>query len=108
MGVIGMKYNWLNDVDPVLLEGDYRTIAEKCGLETLITLLNEFEKSTVYFSKGLLASAVRQFIIKHKEKSSTWLAKELNLSERYIQKILREHRLEEAALKPIRKNKKYC
>lgn len=103
-----MKYNWLYDVDIDLLEGDYRTIAEKCGLETLVKLLNEFEKSTLYFSRGLLNGAVREYIIKHKDKSPLALAKDLSLSERYVQRILSDYRREAAAKKNGRKNKNYC
>lgn len=103
-----MKYTWLYDVDLNLLEGDYKTIAEKCGLETLIKLLNEFEKSTLYFSRGLLNNAAREYIIKNKNKSPLALAKDLNLSERYVQRILSEYRREVAAKKTAKKNTSYC
>lgn len=86
-----MKYHWLRDVNWKRgLRGDLREIAEACGIETLIVLMQNFEHLQVGFNPTHLRPLLRQYVREHPEISCRQLARVFGVSERFAQKLLTE------------------
>lgn len=78
--------DWLKDVEFLdLLNGDSALIAESCGVDVLIKLLEELPSINLYLSTKPLDEARRRYIKKFYDGSNVkMLAKTLGCSERFV------------------------
>jgi len=78
--------DWLKDIDFYdLLDGDAALIADSCGVDILIKLLEELPSITLYLSTKPLTEARKRYIQKYYDGRNTkQLARLLNCSERFI------------------------
>lgn len=88
-----MNLDWLKEYDwKKTLEGDYRIIADKLGIDNLIKLIEVFGKTSIYFSYEPLFRLREDYIRQNKHTEAHELARFLGVSERTIYTIRRETR----------------
>lgn len=86
-----MKLDWLKEYNwQESLQGDYRIIADTCGIDTLIKLIEVFGKTNLYFSYEPLFRLREEYIRKNRYADPQELARVLGVSERTIYTIRRE------------------
>jgi len=90
--------DWIRKIDNLkdILDGDPKDIAECCGVEVLISLWENFPKMSLYISTGSIKKAQRQYVRKFfNGVNAREIARELNVSERFIYKVAAGEELED-------------
>ncbi|MCU7494746.1 MAG: hypothetical protein HF314_12105 [Ignavibacteria bacterium] len=97
--------DWIKEIDwEESLSGDLKEIAKLCGINTLLTLWENFGKTNIYFSERPLDALRRKYIIHNKDKSVKELARKLEVSEMFVYNCLQEIKLKEDTLNLFEKN----
>lgn len=93
-------YEWIKEVDyEEELKGDYRTMVELIGIDSFITLLEYFVKTSVYFSELPLGPLKKLYVEKCAgEKSVKEITRILNVSERFVYEVWNKKQLDESQL----------
>jgi len=86
------NYKWANDLNvSELLTGEMKEICELIGVESFLLLIDRFNKTPIYFSDRVLLPMKRAYIIKRRgEVEARQLARELEVSERFIYNVFEE------------------
>ncbi len=87
------KMEWLREVEiEDLLEGDMKTLYERCGKELFYSLLETAPKSRFYIASEKLKRAIRRrYVEKHYDGTNKLsLAVRLGVSTKTIERILQE------------------
>lgn len=81
-----LKNEWIKDIDiEKHLEGDLLMIYEICGLDTLMVLMENLSKITIYISEKPLVSAKKEYIKKNfNGHNAKELAIKLRVSEKFV------------------------
>lgn len=88
-----MRFGWLGKIDwKKDLHGEYREISELIGVDNLIKLLENFQKTPLYFGTSPLEPLLREYIVAAVDRPLKELARETGKSIRSIQRIRREQR----------------
>ncbi len=83
-----MDYLWLKKIAGFdALPEEYRDIISLVGLDKFIQMMKAFDKTSIYFSKKGLLPLLQKYIVENKAVSAQKLAKELNISVRYVYKL---------------------
>ncbi|MCX6149756.1 MAG: hypothetical protein NTX22_04450 [Ignavibacteriales bacterium] len=88
-----LNLTWLNDIDLIpTLQGDPKAIAETCGSETLIKLIeNDFTKMKFYIPANALDDAKKMYVRKFYDgKNLKTLCRMLKVSDSQIYKWISE------------------
>ncbi|MCE1189460.1 MAG: hypothetical protein LWX56_09990 [Ignavibacteria bacterium] len=89
-----MRLAWLKKIDwERTLRGDNLEIAQLIGIDNFIVLAENFMKLNVYFALGEFEQAAKEYIKLNTEIESKKLARELGVSQRYVQKMKRNAKL---------------
>lgn len=86
------KLDWLNDIEfEDLFSGDMKLIADKCGIDVLLSLLTNVPHIHVYLSEAPLMEARKRYIEKHyRQGNAKLIAVTLGVSEFYVYKTHKE------------------
>lgn len=88
------NYSWVSQIQwQENLDGDNLLIAETIGLENYIKLVTILAKTTMYFSTKPLDELRPIYIKQNPQKTPKELAREMGVSERYVQIIRAESEL---------------
>ncbi|MBI5646668.1 MAG: hypothetical protein HY962_07025 [Ignavibacteriae bacterium] len=75
-----------------LPDGDVRRIAERCGLEVALSLVEGYSGLTIYIPRNTLHGFVRRYVREnHRRLSPKELALALNVTVSHVYSILREN-----------------
>ena len=83
-----MDYLWLKKITGFdELPEEYRDLISLVGVDKFIQMMRTFDKTSVYFSKKGLMPLLQKYIVENQTVSAQKLAKELNISVRYVYKL---------------------
>jgi len=86
------NYKWIEQIDyKKHLDGNSALMVEICGLDKFIDLVEAFAKTQIYFSTEPLIKMKKEYILAFNSKyTAKELARILQVSERFVYKVLRE------------------
>lgn len=84
-----MKFEWLKNTNwQEKLDGDYRIIADLCGIDNLIKLLETFQKTEVYFSLSPFEEMIMKYMMENPTMKPKEVARETGVSIKYIYSLM--------------------
>lgn len=80
-----MDLSWIKDLDyKKHFSAEYNDMIDLIGLDNFLKLLDHFSKTTVYFTEKPIQSLHGEFIKKHPDIPAKEIARQLNVSERFV------------------------
>ncbi|NUM72254.1 MAG: hypothetical protein HUU43_15525 [Ignavibacteriaceae bacterium] len=85
------NYDWMNDVNPEIFTDDFKTAVDLIGLKNTVKLWVAFSKTGIYFSETPILEAKKEYVKTHLDTDTKTLARLLNLSDSYINRLKATH-----------------